>query len=347
MPESAPLDRHLQKLIDRSFTAADFAHLEALTLADDRSPAFGITAANVGETVQRRSRLLRNLYPAFREFCQGWRRVPLEWLWVLWIPLALQLIEQHKARKFPLVQGILGGQGTGKTTLTAVLTLILRHLGYGVARLSLDDLYKTYADRLLLTDARLRWRGPPGTHDIDLGIATLQQIRRGETTPLPRFDKSAHNGLGDRTQPEWVTDVQIVLFEGWFVGLRPIDPQAFDTAPAPIVTAADRAFARDCNVRLGDYLPLWQHDRLIVLLPVDYRLSQQWRRQAEQQMKAAGQSGMTDRAIDEFVVYFWQALHPSLFLPPLLHDPTAVNLVVEINPDHTPGRIYCPGKAMS
>jgi D-glycerate 3-kinase len=347
------LEQYLHCLVDRPLTAIASAQLEALMLADSSSSAFGVTDETVGEVVQQRSQQLRELYPTLSEFCRhtlGWQQIPLTLIWNLWLPLVQQMIAAQQKLDRPLVQGILGGQGTGKTTLAAILTLILNQLGYGVVRLSLDDLYKTYADRLQLqqTDPRWRWRGPPGTHDIDLGLSVLQQLRAAPNQPvlLPRFDKSLWGGAGDRAKPEWNVGAAVVLFEGWFVGIRSIDPQVFDTAPPPILTAADRTFARDVNACLQAYQPLWQQlDRLIVLLPTNYRLSQQWRREAEQQMRASGRPGMSDAEVDEFVLYFWRSLHPQLFIPALLRHPKAVDLVIEINSDHTPEKIYHPGSA--
>lgn len=273
-------------------------------------------------------------------------------LWSLWLPLAMQLASLRQQLERPLIQGILGGQGTGKTTLAAVLSLILNHLGYRTLSLSLDDLYKTYAERQRLqqSDPRLIWRGPPGTHDVALGLQLLDQLRqpnRQKPVLVPRFDKSAWAGAGDRTTSEQVEALDIVLFEGWFVGVRPIDPAVFDTStPAPIQTSADRAFARDMNERLKDYLPLWERlDRLMVLIPRDYRLSQQWRRQAEQQMMAMGKSGMTNTQVDEFVEYFWKSLHPELFITPLTRNASLVDLVIEINSDHSVDTMYKPGNA--
>ncbi|HEY9831771.1 MAG TPA: glycerate kinase [Stenomitos sp.] len=270
----------------------------------------------------------------------------------LWLPFALQLATLRQQLGRPVIQGIVGGQGTGKTTLTGVLSLILAQLGYRTLSLSLDDLYKTYAERQQLQkqDPRLIWRGPPGTHDINLGIELLDQLRQPNPPHpilVPRFDKSAWGGIGDRTTPESIEDVDIVLFEGWFVGVQPINPAIFDTPPPPpIQTLADLAFARDMNQRLQDYLPLWERlDRLMLLYPTDYHLSQQWRRQAEQQMMATGKSGMTGSQIDRFVEYFWKSLHPELFITPLTKNPSYVDLVVEIDPDHTPGAIYQPGKS--
>ncbi|AVH73621.1 glycerate kinase [Nostoc sp. 'Lobaria pulmonaria (5183) cyanobiont'] len=314
-----------------------------------KAKAFGITPENVDEMIERRSHLLKSVFPAFSEFCQTTFKVEpqemLQVLWDLWLPLGIKLASQRQQLGRPLIQGILGGQGTGKTTMSKVLILILDHLGYRTVSLSLDDLYKNYSERLLLTqqDSRLIWRGPPGTHDIDLGLNVLDQIRQLQSpVMLPRFDKSAFGGAGDRTTSEMVADVDIVLFEGWFVGVRPIEPDVFDTAPPPIVTDEDRAFARDMNLRLHNYLPLWERlDSLIVLYPIDYRCSLEWRKQAEQQMIAAGKSGMSDAEIEQFVNYFWRSLHPELFITPLVRDATGVDLVIEINPDHSFGQVYC------
>ncbi|MEW5855911.1 MAG: glycerate kinase [Cyanobacteriota bacterium] len=329
-------------------TSAQLEHLAAQALADDlRAKAFGITPDNVEEVVRKRSHLFLRVYPDLSSLLSPQSAALIETLWNLWLPLAMQLAQDRQQLGRPLIQGILGGQGTGKTTLGAVLTSILRHLGNSTLSLSLDDLYKTYGDRLALRkqDPRLIWRGPPGTHDIQLGVDVLDCLRQpsGQPIPVPRFDKSVWEGAGDRTQPEIVQDIDIVLFEGWFVGVRPIDPATFDNAPPPILTAAERTFARDMNTRLQDYLPLWERlDRLMLLYPVDYRLSVQWRRQAEHDMIAAGKSGMTDLEIDEFVKYFWKSLHPELFIKPLTRNPRTVDLVVEINPDHCPGNVYRP-----
>ncbi|MBE9103801.1 glycerate kinase [Nostoc cf. edaphicum LEGE 07299] len=314
-----------------------------------RAKAFGITPENVDEMIEKRSHLLKSVFPAFSEFCQATLQVlPQEMLQVLWdlcLPLGIKLASQRQQLGRPLIQGILGGQGTGKTTMSKILILILDHLGYRTVSLSLDDLYKTYSDRLLLTqqDPRLIWRGPPGTHDIDLGLNVLDQIRQSQNpVMLPRFDKSAFGGAGDRTTSEMVTDVDIVLFEGWFVGVRPINADVFDTAPPPIVTDEDKAFAREMNLRLHDYLPLWERlDSLIVLYPTDYRYSLEWRKQAEQQMIAAGKSGMSNAEIEQFVNYFWRSLHPELFIKPLVKDATVVDMVIEINGDRSFGKVYC------
>jgi D-glycerate 3-kinase len=311
--------------------------------------AFALTQTTITSVVEQRLQQLQKLYPVLTQFCQaqlGWPTCPIVQLWDLWLPLAEQLALWQQALPHPLIQGILGVQGTGKTTLTRILAEILRQMGLQVGYLSLDDLYKTYAERQQLQrfDPRFCWRGPPGTHDLELGLTVLSQLRQGQfPVAVPRFDKSVHAGAGERTQPEWLTEAEIVLFEGWFVGVRPIDPQAFETAPWPIQTAADRAFAREINQRLQDYMPLWEQiDRLLVLYPQDYRLSQQWRGQAEQQMWETGRGGMSAEAVDQFVEYFWRALHPELYVKPMLEAADQVDLVIRVAANHSPEAIYQP-----
>jgi D-glycerate 3-kinase len=321
-------------------------------LRSQRAQAFAITEINCQKKLEERLELLPQVYPDVLKLCQKLGLQDSDYvlttLWDLWLPLAIKLVCQHQNVGRTLIQGILGGQGTGKTTLAEIVRSLLTHLGYSSVAISLDDLYKTYADRQKLQqeDDRLIWRGPPGTHDLELGIEVLEKLRQGkihESIAIPRFDKSAYNGAGDRCKPDLIKPVDIVLFEGWFVGARPIDKSIFENAPAPIITSEDKRFARDINQKLQEYVPLWnQLDRLLVLYPVDYTLSKEWRKEAEHKMIATGKTGMNDEQVDRFVEYFWRSLHPELFITPLINNPDLVNIVIEINADHTPGRVYCP-----
>jgi D-glycerate 3-kinase len=326
----------------------ELQQLAALELRDHRrSTAFGITPENVETVIEKRSQLFYSLLQHDCNLPQvgaGW-----ELLWKLWLPLATQLTQHYQSLNRPIIQGILGGQGTGKTTLGKALTAILSFQGYSTLSLSIDDIYKSYADRehLREVDPRFIWRGPPGTHDVEIGLGVLDELRQTRASvAVPRFDKSLYHGAGDRIKPEIVTKVDVVLFEGWFVGCRPVEDSQFNHPPEPILTESDRQFARDINQKLKDYLPLWERlDRLMVLYPVDYRLSKQWRQQAEQEMIASGKSGMTDAEIEQFVDYFWKSLHPELFISPLVKNPHLADLVVEINADHSVGQIYSPGSS--
>ena len=57
----------------------------------------------------------------------------------------------------------------------------------------------------------------------------------------------------------------------------------------------------------------------------------------KEKMIASGKAGMSDEEIDRFVEYFWQSLHPDLFIKPLLKN---ADLVVEIKSDRSLGDVY-------
>jgi D-glycerate 3-kinase len=325
----------LRRLIDNTpLSYADIAYLLAIESLEFNQ--------NNSLILQERAELLTLLWPRIWTKCQELKiNSPDQILitcWRFWIPWALQLKNYAK----PLIQGILAPQGTGKTTLTSIMSIILAYFDLKVNSLSLDDLYKTYNERLKLrhNDPRLLWRGPPGTHDIELGIKVLEQVCQGESPIfIPRFDKSLHQGQGDRIASEIVERVDILFFEGWFVGMRPVEENLFAHAPDPINTPEDRQFALDNNQRLQEYWPLWSKiDRLLILYPLDYHWSLQWRQSAEPQ------GGMKKSEIEEFVKYFWKSLHPQLFLNPLIKQ---ADLVVEINQDHSFGKISYQGQVIS
>jgi D-glycerate 3-kinase len=338
-------------------TLEQHRQLEADILQDrQRAKAFDIDRDHVGYEVERRSQLIQPIWDLLHQdlFVFGNTSNCLETLWHLWLPLALRLVERQQKLGRPYIQGVLGGQGTGKTTLGAVLERIFGYLGKSCVSLSLDDLYKTYSDRQKLKerDPRLVWRGPPSTHDVELGTLTLDRLRHNgshELDPqpieIPRFDKSLHHGEGDRIAPRQVLRADLVLFEGWFVGIYPLPISKFSKYSPPLVSEVDQAFALECNARLYDYIPLWQRlDSLIVLKPLHYEFSLEWRQAAEHQRIGAGQAGMSDAEIQEFVQYFWRSLPPALFLSPLTKSShvgnLAIDLVVEIDINHCPYAIY-------
>lgn len=162
----------------------------------------------------------------------------VEMLESIYVPLAAWIME-HKARHAgPLVVGINGAQGAGKSTLFNLLEVTLS-LGFGqrVVGFSLDDIYKTRAAReRLAADIHplLVTRGVPGTHDVDLGISLLEQLRQareGSVVKIPVFDKSIDDRCPERAWQEWLGPVDVVVVDGWCLGAKPqSDSELLDPA---------------------------------------------------------------------------------------------------------------------
>ena len=100
-------------------------------------------------------------------------RLPLEFFDTIdnwYIPIAQELAKQHQQKKDTLLINVNGSQGSGKSTLTAFLSLILtHHFGLNTVDISIDDFYLTKIQReQLAKDVHplLATRGVPGTHDI-------------------------------------------------------------------------------------------------------------------------------------------------------------------------------------
>ncbi|MDB4249927.1 uridine kinase [Candidatus Pelagibacter sp.] len=142
------------------------------------------------------------------------------------IPVSFWIVKKIDKKK-PLIIGLAGGQGSGKTTVSSILALILKkYFKLNVFKVSIDDFYKTRKDRKSLSKNKhslLMTRGVPGTHDIDLMLNFFKQIKNKnfKSLQIPTFSKA----IDDRCQKSlWYkikTKPDVVIFEGWCVGARP------------------------------------------------------------------------------------------------------------------------------
>mgnify|MGYP002634186690 CR=1 FL=1 len=141
------------------------------------------------------------------------------------------LIERlNGERSAPLILGVSGAQGSGKSTLCAELAARLIALSAPpplVTILSIDDLYSTRAERRQLgatVHPLCATRGLPGTHDVALGLDLLERFRRAQpdqTTLIPRFNKATDERVPQAQFDVVVGRPDLIIIEGWCVGARP------------------------------------------------------------------------------------------------------------------------------
>ena len=142
------------------------------------------------------------------------------------IPVS-QWISKKVSKKKTLIIGLAGGQGSGKTTISSILSLILtKYFKLNVFKVSIDDFYKTRKDRKLLSKIKhplLMTRGVPGTHDIDLILNFFKKIKvkNFKTFQVPKFNKAIDDRYSKSLWTKIKSKPDIVIFEGWCVGAKP------------------------------------------------------------------------------------------------------------------------------
>ena len=219
------------------------------------------------------------------------------------------------------VFAIAGLQGSGKSTLAAQMAAVAQSRGLQVAVLSIDDFYLGKAEREQLARTvhpLLATRGPPGTHDLTLAMDTLQNLRAGVATPLPRFDKLADDRLPSALWPRTRGRCDLVVLEGWFLK-TPAQPPAELLVPTNALERdedADGRWRSWCNQALArDYPPLWNCiDRLWLLQGPGFDVVPGWRWQQEQALQAGNplRTGMTRAAVERFVQLFERVSRQAL-----------------------------------
>ncbi|KAI9312007.1 P-loop containing nucleoside triphosphate hydrolase protein [Dichotomocladium elegans] len=241
--------------------------------------------------------------------------------------------KQRQLPQRPLVVGVSGCQGSGKTTLCDTLKHLLASEPHNlnVVSFSLDDFYLTRSEQAKLTEANpgnplYTYRGQPGSHDTQLLRATLEQLLAQKPADIPSYDKSCFSGLGDRcARSEWKATrgpYDIVLFEGWSQGFKPLLESRLarvkEEASSTSISKLSLAHLEQMNRNLGRYeadlYPMF--DIFIHLSPAKLEQVYQWRLQQEHHMKTTrGVEGMSDEAVRLFVDTYMPAY--ELYLPRL------------------------------
>ena len=216
------------------------------------------------------------------------------------------LAQRAKTAEMPPLLGFSGCQGSGKSTLGALMAKVMRE-AYGVSAvvLSLDDFYLTKAARAALAESihpLFATRGVPGTHDLALlsdTLAALRQPGAEGAVPVPAFDKA----LDDRTEMvHWrqvSAPAQLIFLEGWCVGLPPQSESELEVPINPMEAEQDpsRVWRTEVNRQLAtEYADVFGHlDALLLLQAPSFDAVFEWRWQQEQRLSEQFQQDHPDR----------------------------------------------------
>lgn len=260
------------------------------------------------------------------------------------LPLAERLPKLVSAGR-PLLLGINGAQGTGKSTLGDFLQLATESLfQWNVAVLSLDDFYYTRTERK--TRSRdvhplLETRGVPGTHDMDMlssCINRLRQLDGDECLALPRFDKASDDRAAEVRWPVVKGPIDLIILEGWCVGTK----SQSDAELAEPVNALERnedtdgSWRKYVNDQLRDrYEPAFREiDYLVFLRAPSFAAIRRWRIEQEEKLAAVAAvdaAGVMDTGqIDRFLQFYERLTRANL-----ASLPSRANQVFDLDEAHS------------
>ncbi|RLA40097.1 MAG: hypothetical protein DRQ64_05430 [Gammaproteobacteria bacterium] len=261
-----------------------------------------------------------------------------------YLPLA-QWINQHRPQNRTWIIGLNGAQGTGKSTLSAVLKIILeKEYNCHTAVISLDDLYLPRADRKVLSQTiypLLKTRGVPGTHDTKLGIQLLDALcglQENQKLILPRFDKARDDRLPKTDWEVFNGPAHVVIFEGWCVGSKAIDEQGLTEPINKLEAEEDKngLWRHYVNQQLQTtYKELFAPIELLMFLQApDFSCIHNWRWEQEQKSRTHSKQGHATRTMDEAGIRRFIQHFERLTRQNLKQLPEQADIVLALNNQH-------------
>jgi len=260
------------------------------------------------------------------------------------IPLAGWLAEARREGGHPLVVGINGAQGSGKSTLSRLLQEILeKEFGLRSAGFSIDDLYLPRAERERLARTvhpLLATRGVPGTHEVSLGKRTIQALKEageGDEVPIPAFDKGRDDRRPEDEWTKWKGKADLIIFEGWCVGAVPQPEEDLDEPVNELERREDPdgSWRRYVNERLAEeYSGLFASLDLLIMLRVPGMDSVfRWRLQQERQLSKEKDRDLS-RVMDENALRRFIMHYERLTRHMLEEMPGRADIVLRLNGEH-------------
>jgi len=209
------------------------------------------------------------------------------------IPLCFW-ISKKANKKRPYFVGLAGGQGTGKTTISSLIRIILiKYFRLKVFRISIDDFYKTRKERMNLSKRihpMLLTRGVPGTHDINMMLDFFRKVKskKFKRLKLPTFNKAIDDRFNKKRWYDLKIRPDVIIFEGWCVGAK----SEKNTTLKKIINSMEKAkdqkqiWRNYVNHQLkSKYKNLYsQLNCLVYLKAKNFTLLQKWRLKQERKL---------------------------------------------------------------
>ena len=259
------------------------------------------------------------------------------------IPVSFWIASKTKSKR-PFIVGLGGGQGTGKTTITSIISIILKkYFKLNVFKISIDDFYKTRKERFLLSKKLhplLMSRGVPGTHDINIMLDFFKKVKKSKfkSLRLPKFNKA----IDDRCKKKlWYLIKKrpdVIIFEGWCVGARAEKNNTLKKAINSLEKIDDLKllWRKFVNQQLkSKYKKLYNHLNCLLYLKVkNFSLLQRWRLKQEKKLWLKNKKLSNNKIMSKKEVIRFMQTYQRVTQNMLKGAPKYASIILNLNSNH-------------
>ena len=259
------------------------------------------------------------------------------------IPLCFW-INKKANKKRPYFVGLAGGQGTGKTTISSLIKIILiKYFKLKVFRISIDDFYKTRKERIKLSKRihpMLLTRGVPGTHDINmmLNFFKKSKIKKFKRLKLPTFNKAIDDRFNKKNWYDLKNKPDVIIFEGWCVGARSEGHNSLKRSINSMERIKDHKgiWRKYVNQQLkSKYKNLYsQLNCLIFLKAKNFSLLQKWRLKQERKLGLKSKNKIKSRVMNKEDVLNFMQTYQRITQNMFRNTPNYASIIFNLSSNH-------------
>ena len=258
-----------------------------------------------------------------------------------YLPICEKINSEYIKSKKTKIIGLTGGQGTGKSTISNILKIILKEsFNLETVIFSIDDFYKTRKERKILAkkiSPLFLTRGVPGTHDTKMLFNCIKNLKKNRFKKMiiPKFDKSKDERC---PKSKWLAvnkKPNIVIFEGWCIGVASQKKKDLVIPINKLEKQKDKKsiWRQTVNKELqNNYQKIFNLiNKLIFLKVPSFKYVYKWRLLQEKKLRAKfkGNKTMSNEQVKNFIMYYERLTKNMLKILPKKAD-----TVISIDENH-------------
>jgi len=259
------------------------------------------------------------------------------------IPISFWIAEKVK-KKRPYIVGLSGGQGSGKTTISSIISIILRkYFKLNVFVISIDDFYKTRKERFFLSKKvhpLLMTRGVPGTHDVNIMLDFFRRAKRKKfkSLKLPKFNKAIDDRCNKKLWYSFKKRPDIIIFEGWCVGATAEKTNTLKKSINSLEKFKDKelTWRRYVNRQLqSKYKKLYdQLNCLLYIKSNNFSLLRRWRIKQEKKLRLKKKRSNSHKIMSNKEVINFMQTYQRVTQNMFKYVPKYASIILNLNGNH-------------